>query len=242
MLQKYIYCFAMKTTLLRDLLNLIYPELCVLCLEQLGKEEKFLCLACENRLPRYEEELLLGHPMEKALWGRIEVDFIWAFLSFRKGNATQKLLHEIKYRNQQDLARFLGQIMGIYLKKHPKFRSFDALIPVPLHPSKIAVRGYNQSLLLAEGISEACKIPVIKDVLIRQGKSETQTQKNRSQRWENVSADFRLIEGSEPILTGKSILLVDDVFTTGATSEACLHGLKVAGAKNLSVACLAFAR
>lgn len=232
----------MKMPFLRDLLNLVYPELCAVCLSQLGKAERYLCLVCESRLPRYEEERMQGHPMAKALWGRIEVDFIWAFLSFRKGNAAQKLLHEIKYRNQKDLARFLGELMGHHMKNHPKFCDFDVIIPVPLHPSKQGKRGYNQSLLLAEGISKICKIPIHDKALIRKGKATTQTRKNRAERWENVSKDFQLISERIEKIQRKRILLVDDVFTTGATSEACLTVLQEATPQKMGLVCLAFAR
>lgn len=232
----------MKLPILRDLLNLVYPELCALCLRQLGKQEKSICLLCESQLPRYEEEIMQDHPMAQALWGRIDVDFIWALLSFRKGNAAQTLLHEIKYNQQKELACYLGELMGVYMQTNPNFKDFDALVPVPLHPSKQAKRGYNQSMLLAKGISQVCGIPVYEQVLIRERKAGTQTRKNRAERWENVSKDFLLMPQKRKEIQYKKILLVDDVFTTGATSEACLAVLKEAEPEKTGIVCLAYAR
>lgn len=117
---------------------------------------------------------------------------------------------------------------------------FDLIIPVPLHPSRLRQRGYNQSAKIAEGISLATGIPWQESISIRKSNTRTQTKMNRSERWENVKNVFGLSD--ETKVKGKRILLVDDVVTTGATIEACGQHLMAGGCAKLSVAFIAEAQ
>ena len=120
------------------------------------------------------------------------------------------------------------------------FSQFDLIIPLPLHASRKKNRGFNQSEKFAEGLSSALGIPVNSDCCVRLKNTQTQTRKNRSERWENVELAFQVKQSS--MIENKRILLVDDVITTGATLEACGRQLLDSGCGELSIACIAEAQ
>ena len=146
-------------------------------------------------------------------------------------------MHLLKYRNHQELGIQLGRLMGDALKKSNRFK-VDAIIPLPLFQHRERKRGYNQSLLLCEGIAEHLKKPVLKNVIIRPQHTETQTRKGRVERWKNIEGKFILKDPSA--IRGKHVLLVDDVITTGATLEACGAELLKAENSSLSIAALSY--
>ncbi|MBM3405690.1 MAG: ComF family protein, partial [Bacteroidetes bacterium] len=117
------------------------------------------------------------------------------------------------------------------------FRDADLVMPVPLHPKKLILRGYNQSEAFARGISSSMHIPILVKALVRTRSSETQTRKGRYNRWENVSGIFTVNNPS--FLHDKHIILVDDVITTGATLEACAEELLAIPGIRLSLVAIA---
>jgi ComF family protein len=111
---------------------------------------------------------------------------------------------------------------------------------VPLHPSRIRKRGYNQSAKFAEGLSYVLEVPWDESISVRKARTKTQTNKSKLERWENVKDVFAIAQSGQ--VSGKRILLVDDVITTGATLEACGMHLINSGCAQLSVACIAEAQ
>ena len=108
-----------------------------------------------------------------------------------------------------------------------------------MHLKKLRIRGYNQSLYIAEGISEILDVPFSEAELIRSAATERQTKKSRYNRYENMQDVFEVVKPEQ--LNGKHILLIDDVITTGATLEACANELLKNGVAKVSIAALAFA-
>jgi ComF family protein len=147
-------------------------------------------------------------------------------------------MHQLKYRGNKEMGIYLGRLMGHALAETNRFRAVDALVPLPLHPSKEKKRGYNQATVLCQGIAEVLEKPILKGVVIRTSHTESQTAKNRVQRWENMEGRFQLVKPQA--IEGKHILLVDDVITTGATLEACGAELLEAENVQLSLATLCF--
>jgi ComF family protein len=150
----------------------------------------------------------------------------------------QNLIHQLKYKRQRNVGIELGRLFGIELLQSPGFSNVDFIIPVPLHPKKLSKRGYNQSLMIAEGLQKSMNAEIFTG-LQRNIHSSTQTKKSRYERWENVKGIF-VLEQQEK-LENKHILLVDDVLTTGATLEACATVLSEVPGITINIATLAYA-
>ncbi len=223
--------------MLSELLDLFYPKICVICTGHLSKSEEFICFSCMFNLPKTDHFDVPENAMAKNLWGRVNVKQAAALLAFKKESAVQNLLHAIKYKDKQDLGIFMGKQMGITAKAKQMVLP-DLITSVPLHPKKEALRGYNQSHLLALGLAEIINVPVVKDNLIRVSSNSTQTKKNRYERFINVKEKFEILDPT--IFENKHILIVDDVFTTGATLEACIQCLNDCGNTSTSAYTLAF--
>lgn len=171
--------------------------------------------------------------------GRLQVEKATAWLFFSKNGITQGLIHELKYRGNQDVGVAIGKMMAERLKEADWWIGIDVLIPLPLNRKKWIKRGYNQSEVLCRGISAVTGIPVEEVAVIRSVYTETQTRKSRVQRWRNVAEVFDLLDFTH--LQGKHALLVDDVVTTGATLDACGQVLLRVPGLRLSVLTLAVA-
>jgi ComF family protein len=178
------------------------------------------------------------NPVKKVFYGRAEVKAAGSFLLFQKKGSVQKLLHALKYRSKPEVGKILGNWYGQDLKKANVFVDCDLIIPVPLHKNRQRKRGYNQSELIAHGLSEELNIPVLTNVLHKKHFTETQTFKSREERWQNTFESFEVNHVES--IAGKKILLVDDVITTGATTEACIYQLSKAGCAEVSVASIAY--
>jgi len=222
----------------RDFISLLYPNLCASCNSSLFKGEREVCTRCRSYLPytRFHNEK--DNPVAQLFWGRVNVENATAYFVFRKGSRFQKLLHKIKYQNQQNLGVELGRWLGHELKQ-TDFNSIDFIIPVPLHPKKLQKRGYNQSELLARGISETMNKPMDNNILKRVIENPTQTRKGRYERWTNVEGIFQL--SNVESASDKHYLVIDDVVTTGSTLEACISAILKAPGTKVSVAVLAMA-
>lgn len=204
------------------------------------KGEDILCTGCISDLPKTNYHLVQDNPVKNRLAGRLPLRHGWAFLRFRKSGIVQHLLHQLKYNQHPEIGVRLGLAYGLDLVHSGFAKEFDLIIPVPLHASRKRQRGYNQSAKFAEGLSRAMNIPWDESVSVRIQSSNTQTNKSKAERWENVKDVFSVDVRSK--VDGKRILLVDDVITTGATLEACGQHLVYCGCGELSVACLAEAQ
>jgi len=224
--------------MLHAFINLFFPSLCLACGEPLNKHEQYICLHCHHKLPKTHYHKEKENKITEMFWGRIPVYSAAAYLYFIKSSKVQHLLHSFKYQNQKMLGIHLGEIYGQELSKSPLFATADYIIPIPLHPKKEYLRGYNQSKCFALGLSKSMGIP-LHEALKRRAFTHTQTKKNKYERWTNVSEAFEL--KNPTVYQNKHILIVDDVITTGATMEACAqHFANIEGIK-ISLAGIAFA-
>lgn len=222
-----------------SILHLLFPHVCDGCGSDLVNIESNLCIRCLSSLPETNFEQHPNNPVEKIFWGRMPLVSAAAHLYFTKESLIQRLMHQFKYKGNRQLGLQLGRIMGQALKKSNRFNDIDALIPLPLFPSKEKKRGYNQAKVLCEGMAEILSLPVLDNIITRPHHTETQTKKGRIERWRNIEGKF-LLDNTEAICN-KHLLLVDDVMTTGATLEACGNELLKIDNCRLSVATLCVA-
>jgi len=227
--------------LLNDFLSLLYPECCAACHHALVKNEEELCLSCLNKLPKIPLSPEYLEPMEQKFLGRLRLVHTLAYLQYSKGSITQQLMKSLKYRNRPEVGRLLGQGFGRHLLAGGLQRTFEAVLPIPLHVGKQRMRGYNQAECFASGMAEVLKIPVHAQLLRRKTATKTQTKLSRLARWQNVADVFELDGSAVELLQHRHLLLVDDVITTGATVEACGAALSSLPGVTLSVAAIASA-
>lgn len=213
----------MLQSYLSDFVSLIYPQLCLACGDNLIHQEKTLCTSCLYSLPYADFYKYPDNKIARQFWGRVTVKHALAIWLFNKGGHLQHLIHQLKYNRKKEAGYLLGELAGKRLTQTSWFSQPDAIIPVPVHPAKKAIRGYNQSEILSKGIGGIINVPVLTDVLLRPGKAKSQTTQTRYERYINMRNQFMV--KNEELIAGKHVLLVDDIITTGATLEACIETL-----------------
>lgn len=172
-----------------------------------------------------EEEIIKDYA---GYFSNSPVTGIFPIYLFEKEKALQHIIHSIKYEQNITLAKFMGRKMGNILIAENDSLKFDFIIPVPLHILKKSERGFNQSEYICKGISKILKTKLNKKIK-RVRFTQSQTKLNRIERAQNIEAAFK----TNYNFTGKNILLVDDVITTGATIIECAKALKSVGATNI---------
>jgi ComF family protein len=225
--------------LFADAFHLFYPHHCTGCGSDLIAKDSLLCINCINELPHTNFATFENNYVENIFRGRMNVKAAHSEFFFSKGQLVQHLIHELKYKSNKEIGYYLGEIMGNSLLSAGRFPNIDYLVPLPLYPEKEFKRGYNQATIICDGVSSFTQIPLMADNLIRQRATETQTRKHRAARWQNVDGSFAVRNPGK--LTGKNILLVDDVITTGASIEACGQTILQVAGTTLSIAALAHA-
>jgi ComF family protein len=224
---------------IKDFVSLLFPELCAACGECLVANENIICTDCHFNLPFTNFHLQADNIVARQFWGKINIEAAYSLYYFVKGGKIQSLMHQFKYRGQQQIGNILGDIAGDQLLNNEIFRGVDLIVPVPLHKKRLAQRGYNQSACFADGLALKLKTIVEINNLVREVPTSTQTHKSRFARFENMKEVF--IVRHPEIFENKHILLVDDIVTTGSTLEACgIALLNIPGVK-LSIATIAYA-
>ncbi|MCK9179574.1 MAG: ComF family protein [Bacteroides sp.] len=221
-----------------SLLSLFFPRYCTVCKSVLLQQEDVLCLDCAVSLPRTQFHLQPDNAMEQLFWGKVEIRRATSFFYYRKGSRYKQLLYQLKYKGRKEIGESIAATMtSEIINTSHFFDSIDVIIPVPLHPDKLKLRGYNQSEWIAKGVSRIASLPINTKSLIRNKYTETQTQKSVWDRQENIKDVFQLVSSSE--LCGKHVLLIDDVVTTGATLTACATVLSAVPKVSISFLTLA---
>jgi len=222
-----------------DFLSLIFPDLCCACGDHLVSHEYQLCTNCLYDLPYTNFYRQADNPVARQFWGRIPVKGAFAYLYFHKQGKVQNVIHHLKYKNRPLLGNLLGEMCGRELRAVDYASAIDLIVPVPLHPSRLKSRGYNQSHCIAEGLAATLQIPLGDKYLHRSKSTSTQTHKGRFERFENMVEVFSVENAGD--LADKHVLLVDDVITTGATLEACALSLLEVPGLQISILAIAYA-
>ncbi len=223
--------------LCRSLIDIVFPPVCPACGCLRTPDEPVLCSACYRSLPRTTpDDPLYRDTAEKLCSGDL-IDGLISPFAFVQGSALRELVHEMKYGGASRIGLMLGREIGRTISGS----CAEVTIPVPLHRTKLRERGYNQSALLCAGISEVTGIPCLRGVLVRSRYTATQTALDAVERAANVRDAFTVRRESLGTLAGSSVILVDDVVTTGATLRACAVALRAAGVERVLAATVGIA-
>ena len=227
----------------QELADMVWPRRCGVCGGFLDTEERYVCAECLKDMPLTYFWSWRGNPAEQILWARTYLEGVVSLFYYSRDNDYKELLHAVKYGGNVATGRWLGRILGEKMRE-AAYPLPDVIVPVPLHWRRKWKRGYNQAEVIARGISEGLSgdIPVLTDILRRVRYSTSQTRMSVGSKWENVSGAFVLIDNRTAAerLSGRHVLLVDDVLTTGATVEACWDALRVIPDIRVSYASIAF--
>jgi len=224
---------AVRTNL-KLLLRFIIPPLCIACEQEI--DDGLLCGDCYDIIRIVSPPLCqaCGRPISDGevcracAKARPDFDRLRAWAVFAP--PVDKVIHAFKYGNKQSLAQLLGRSMGRVLQGDTILATAECVVPVPLYKGRQRDRGYNQALLLCRVLSQETAKPVL-DCLVRTRNTPTQTKLTDADRRDNVAGAFRL--GNDVNVTDKSLLLIDDVMTTGATLNECATVLRQAGARSV---------
>lgn len=225
----------MKLNLLTDAL---FPRRCPVCHDIVLPKGELICPGCVSRLHFIKAPFC--HKCGKEIPGELEeycYDCSKHHRSFEYGRAlvsytdvARDSMVKIKYKNKREYLDFYIEAIVLRYGKVITNMKADALVPIPVHPSRLRVRGFNQAGILAEGIGKKLGIPVRQDLLFRTRKTAPQKSLTPQERLKNLERAFEAGEIPRDI---RSVILVDDIYTTGSTMEACTRVLKKAGVKNV---------
>ncbi len=230
----------------RGLLNLAFPAHCALCNTPLDIDNSIcLCNRCWDGLPRIRQPFCpkCGKPIRSLT--KVPYDTLCGDCRLIKNRfglcrsaglyegELKECIHLFKYDGREELARPLGILMVEFFKRDFDGARIDGLVPVPLNRAKLRERGFNQALLLAREVGGRCRIPVLRGALKRVRGGDSQSKLKRAERFKNVRGAFSA--GKEGLVKSLNLLLVDDVFTTGATAKECVRVLLRAGAKRVDI-------
>ncbi|SMP02210.1 comF family protein [Muriicola jejuensis] len=223
--------------ILNDLNTVLFPQVCFGCNARLYRGEQTLCVPCRDQLPLTEFNFSAENRLDRVFYGRIPIKKASCFLYFQEKGIVRNLIHHLKYRNQRQIGPFLGKWYGKILSEDKALPVPDLVIPVPLHPKKLKKRGYNQVSGFSMEVARMLCTLHREDLLEKSTHTQTQTRKSRLFRWQHQRPLFRVTDVTE--LSGKKVLLMDDVITTGATLEACVQAFSQAQDMEVYIAAIA---
>lgn len=213
-------------TLLRDFAGMFYPPVCPVCHRHLVEGEEVLCMECIARIPRTYYHRVLDNQLANRLVDlKAPLQRAAAYYFYRNENPYSHLIRVAKYNGRSDIARALGRLYAGELRVEGFFNDIDALVAVPIHWTKQLRRGYNQSEMIAFGISDITGLPVYGN--LRAARThKTQTHRSAEERRRSLTDIFTVDNPAE--LCGKHLLLIDDIITTGSTVLSCARVLHAA--------------
>ncbi|WP_316936954.1 ComF family protein [Kordia jejudonensis] len=225
--------------ILNNIVSAFFPATCLGCASKLIQHEQHICTHCRHNLPFTSYHKHPENPVLQSFYGRVLLENATALVHYKKNGIVQHLLHQLKYKGQQEVGVILGNILGNDLKNEPSYQTITHVIPVPLHKKRLKERGYNQVATFGKQLALQLNATYADTILIKINNTKTQAFKNRAERWTTIQDSFE-IKNAE-LLTDAHILLVDDVITTGATLEACANALKKIPNIKISIATMSIA-
>jgi len=230
-------------------LDILYPkeQVCAVCANKLDKSAVLgVCIWCLDVLPQISQPYCekCGKPLDYKTEPCNECEGVnnyyeQALSVFEYTAGVQRLIYRFKYRGEQYLSHFLGGFLSKRLKEQKDWE-YSYLVPVPLHKKRLRERGFNQASLLASEIAKNLNLTVLGDVLLRIKETSVQAGLGRQERFVNLKQVFSVKDSLK--LKGQSVVLVDDIYTTGSTANECSRVLLEAGVKKVYVLTVATGR
>lgn len=222
-----------------DLLDFVFPNFCLLCNQKISRNLFSICDSCLSKIESSNPKDIDEFYKHNFANNKLITNF-YARYEFIKDGQFQNVVHQLKYNGKSRIGILLGKELGKELLKKEWFKKIDIIVPVPIHRIKKFRRGYNQSSLIVKGISQVTKKPIDERIIKRIKNTETQTHLHLQERIENVKNAFKVINKTK--IFNKTILIVDDVCTTGSTVNEVAKTLLSSGAKEINLATLAFVK
>ncbi len=215
---------SILSSVFQDLLSLVAPSCCAVCKGDLAPYENYICFDCQADMPLTGFHNDENNTMAERLRSLSPaVHHASSYLYLRMGTKWHRFFHKMKYFNGWRDCQKIGRWYGVSLAQSPHYKDVDVILPVPLHPFRRIRRGYNQSEYIALGIAKSMGVSIRTSMLRRRRNNSSQTRKGHQDRWSNVDGIFTMRKGS---LSGSChIMLVDDIFTTGATIITCIDAI-----------------
>lgn len=223
--------------ILNNIISVFIPAVCSGCKRKLPETVQVLCVACRHELPITNNCLDKDNAVKRLFHGRASIQNANSFVLFHKKGIVQQIIHELKYKGQQQIGTFFGNWYGEILKENGVFNDVDIVIPVPLHKKRLKKRGYNQVTTFSQSLANKLGVEFDEISLKRIKNTSRQVFRSRGDRWQRLQNAFQVVD--ERALINKHILLVDDVITTGATLEACANILLKTRGTSVSIVTLA---
>lgn len=208
-----------------NLLEFIYPNVCGFC-NKICKEE--ICNKCRIKIKKYQINIVIKPP------NRYFNELISIFKY--EGIIREKIL-QYKFNDKAYMKNTFAKIILKNKKVCGLLKKYDIIIPVPIHKSRKAQRGYNQTQLIASKLAEYIDIEFCNNVLVKNKNTIAQSKLNRKKRIENIKGAFDILNLEK--VQGKNVLLFDDIYTTGSTANECSRVLKTARAKTVGILTIA---
>ena len=225
--------------MLKLISEIFFPPTCVICGEELVLHEKIVCAGCLHTLPLTRFSDYKDNDLTRVFEGLIKLEYGMSLFYYKKEGSISHLIHSLKYKGTQAVGEWAGNRLGEMMKNKPEFREIDLVLPVPLHPKKKRKRGYNQLTKFGKALAGHLDVPYREEILLKKLHTDSQTKKNRAERFSKAQGSFYVNPEYADVLRGKHILLIDDVVTTGATLESCGSELLKIEGTALSVATIA---
>ena len=233
------------------LLDFIYPKRCPVCDDIVIPKGKLVCGSCKNILIPLQEPLcykcgrqIISNSSEYCdTCVSYNFSFDKAFSLWPYNSTVKTSLSNFKYRGRREFAEYYADKLYEYFHTALPKLNISAVLPVPIHPERLKNRGYNQAELIAEILAKKLDLPIVTDYLIRSKNTLAQKNLDPVSRRKNLKEAFRINHNSKFYeIQLKNILLIDDIYTTGSTADACSAVLKEAGTEKVYVLCVASVR
>ena len=213
--------------------RMLFPHLCVCCQEHSIPRTQLLCITCLADMPYTDHFTIKENKVVQHFYGRLPIRHAASLLYFNKTSRVQNMLHKFKYEGDFAIGHRLAEEMAQQFMKCYYFGNIDLILPIPISKEKRKERGFNQTEILGQKFAEIVQLPYKSNILNKIKDTESQTSKTRSERELNVKDSVSV--SHTPSIMGKSILLVDDLITTGATAAASGVALLAHGCSSVSL-------